>query len=87
MIEKVVLLFILFSDYLYANHILFAQEIIYLRVSVFFNLCLVHSYLPVACTNSVVTPLVINKHDDVSAISNYRPIALSTVILSILCRK
>ena len=67
-------------DGLSANHIMFAHEIIYLHISIFFNLCLVHSYLPAACTNSVITPIVKNKHGNVSAISNYRPIALPTVI-------
>ena len=67
-------------DGLSANHIMFAHEIIYLHISIFFNLCLVHSYLPAACTNSVITPIMKNKHGNVSAISNYRPIALPTVI-------
>ena len=61
--------------------IMFAQEMIYLNISIFLNLCLVHSYLPVACTNSVITPIMKNKHDNVSAISNYRLIALPTTIL------
>ena len=63
-------------DGLSANYIMFAHEIIYLHISIFFNLCLVHSYLPAACTNSVITPIMKNKHGNVSAISNYRPIAL-----------
>ena len=67
-------------DGLSANHIMFAHEIIYLQISIFFNLYLVHSYLPAACTNSVITPITKNKHGNVSAISNYRPIALPTVI-------
>ena len=41
-------------DGLSANHIMFAHEIIYLHISIFFNLCLVHSYLPAACTNLVI---------------------------------
>ena len=68
-------------DGLSENYITLAHEIMYLRISIFFNLCLVHSYLPIACTNSVITPIMKNKHDNVSAISNYRPIALPTVIL------
>ena len=59
---------------------MFAHEIIYLHISIFFNLCLVHSYFPVACTNSVITPIMKNKYDNISAISNYRPIALPTLI-------
>ena len=67
-------------DGLFANDIMFAHEIVYLHISIFFNLCLVHSYLPAACTNSVVTPIMKNKHGNVSAIFNYRPIALPTII-------
>ena len=67
-------------DGLSANHIMFAHEIIYLHISIFFYLCLVHSYLSAACTYSVITPIMKNKHVNVHAISNYRPIALPTVI-------
>ena len=67
-------------DGLSANHIMFAHERIYLHISIFFNLCLVYSYLPAACTNSVITPIMKNKHGNVPAISNCRPIALPTVI-------
>ena len=67
-------------DGLSANHIMFAHEIIYLHISIFFNFCLVRSYLPATCTNSVITPIMKNKHCNVSAISNYRPIALPNVI-------
>ena len=67
-------------DGLSANHIMFAHEIIYLHISIFFNLWFVHSYLPAAYTNSVITPIMKNKDDNVSVISNYRPIALPTVI-------
>ena len=67
-------------DGLSANHIVLAHEIIYLHISIFFNLCLVRSYLPVAYTISVITPMIKNQHDNVSAISNYMPIALPTVI-------
>ena len=62
------------------KHIMFAHKMIYLLISIFFNFCLVHSYIPVACTNLVMTPIMKNKHDNISAISYYRPIALPTVI-------
>ena len=67
-------------DGLPANHIMFAHEIIYLHISIFFKLCLGHSYLPVKYTNSVITPIMKNKRDNISAISKYRPIALTTIV-------
>ena len=67
-------------DGLSANLIIIAHEIIYVHVSILLNLCLAHSYLPLPCTNLVIKPIVKNKHNDVFTISNYRPIALATVI-------
>ena len=50
----------------------------------FFNLCLVYCYVPNLCSYSVLTPIIKTKHDDVTVISNYRPIALATIFLKFL---
>ena len=50
----------------------------------FFDLCLVYRYAPNLCSYSVQTLIIKSKHDDVTAISNYRPIALATIFSKFL---
>ena len=71
-------------DGLSAYHIIFAHEILLLHISMFFNLCLVHYYVPNLCSYSMLTPITKSKHDHVTAISNYRPIALATIFSKFL---
>ena len=71
-------------DGLSVYHIVLAHEILLLHISMFFNLCLVHCYVPNLCSYSVLTPIIKSKHDDVTAISNYRPIALATIFSKFL---
>ena len=71
-------------DGVFAYHIIFAHEIPLLLISMFFNLCLVHCYVPNLCSYSVLTPNMKRKHDDVTAFSNYRPIALATIFSKFL---
>jgi hypothetical protein len=49
----------------------------------FFNVCLVHSYLPSDLMKTVIVPIVKNKTGDVSAGSNYRPISLATIVAKV----
>ena len=41
-------------------------------------------YVPNLCSYSVLTPIIKSKQDDVTAISNYRPIALATIFSKLL---
>ena len=50
----------------------------------FFNLCLVHCYVPNLCNYSVLTPIIKSKHDEVTAIFNYRSMALATIFSKLL---
>ena len=45
-----------------------------------FTLCLAHRYLPPAMIETTIVPIVKNKSGNLSDSSNYRPIALATII-------
>ena len=45
-----------------------------------FTLCLAHGYLPPAMIETTIVPIVKNKSGNLSDSSNYRPIALATII-------
>ena len=49
-------------------------------LSMLFNLCLSHSYLPEEMIKTIVIPIVKNKTADLSDRNNYRPISLATVV-------
>jgi len=62
-------------DGLSTHRITSSHKVLFLHVSMFFNLCLMHNFMPNMCSFSVLTPIVKNKYDDVTATSNYCPIA------------
>ncbi|KAL0860042.1 hypothetical protein ABMA27_010357 [Loxostege sticticalis] len=53
-------------------------------LSLFFNLCLGHSYVPEGLMHTIVVPIIKNKTGDSSDVNNYRPISLATVIAKVL---
>ncbi|XP_022818122.1 uncharacterized protein LOC111350703 [Spodoptera litura] len=53
-------------------------------LSMFFSLCIGHSYLPERLMYTTVVPILKNKTGDSSDLSNYRPISLATVIAKVL---
>lgn len=55
-------------------------------LSMLFNFCMGHSYLPEALMRTIVVPVVKNKTGDLSVRANYRPISLATTTAKILDR-
>ena len=66
-------------DGLQAEHIMHSHEFIYLHLTILFNLCLSHNFIPASCIASVITLIVKNKQDDAGVSSNYRPITVASV--------
>ena len=58
----------------------YCDDSIKFYLSILFNLCLRHGFIPHACIDTVLVPIVKNKNKNVQDINNYRPIALATVI-------
>ncbi|XP_013184716.2 uncharacterized protein LOC106130423 [Amyelois transitella] len=53
-------------------------------LSMFFSLCISHSYLPPDLMKTIVVPIVKNRTGDISDKNNYRPISLATIIAKVL---
>ena len=68
------------SDSISAEHICFADSTVALNLSLFFNMCILHVYIPKPCINTVIVPIVKNKNGNHQDCGNYRSIAIATVV-------
>ena len=68
------------SDGISAEHICFADSTVALYLSLFFNMCILHGYIPKPCINTVIVPIVKNKNGNHQDCGNYRPIVIATVV-------
>ncbi|KAL0852559.1 hypothetical protein ABMA27_016978 [Loxostege sticticalis] len=71
-------------DELSIEHLKYAGVHLPRVLSLLFNLCVSHCYLPEDVMFTVVVPIIKNKLGDASDLSNYRPISLATVIAKVL---
>ena len=53
-------------------------------LSELFNMCIVHGYVPNSCLNTTIVPICKNKNGNMSDTSNYRPVAVATVVSKLL---
>ena len=67
-------------DNISAEHLSFADPCIVVYLSLYFNMCLMHGFIPSNCLETVINPILKNRNGNVQDTSNYRPIALATVI-------
>ena len=63
-----------------AEYLKFSNIKIHILLSLCFTLCLAHGYLPPAMIETTIVPIVKNKSSNLSDSSNYRPIALATIV-------
>ena len=47
-------------------------------------MCIVHGYIPHSCLNTTIVPICKNKNGNMSDTSNYRPVAVATVVSKLL---
>lgn len=71
-------------DGLSIEHLKYAGAHLPRILTMFFNLCISHSYLPDRLMHTVVIPIIKNRSGDASDISNYRPISLATIVAKVL---
>ena len=62
------------------KYLKFSDIKIHVLLSMCFTLCLAHGYFPPAMIETTIVPIVKNKSGNLSDSSNYRPIALATII-------
>ena len=66
------------------QHLLCAHPVIHVLLSLLFNCCFHHSFLPEELLRVILSSLVKDKNGVICNTSNYRPIALSTIISKVL---
>ena len=71
-------------DCISAEHLLYADESLRFFLSELFNMCIVHGYIPNSCLNTTIVPICKNKNGNMSDTSNYRPVAVATVVSKLL---
>jgi len=71
-------------DGLCGEHLKHANARISVLLSMFFNAALTHGYLPSVFTYSLLIPVIKDKAGDPTSKSNYRPIALMSVLAKVL---
>ena len=52
-------------------------------LSVLFNLCTVHSFIPSQCLETVIVPIIKSPTGDISNSGNYMPIAIVSVVFKL----
>ena len=66
-------------DNLYGEHFKYAHDKISVLLSIVFNCMVIHNYLPSSLLDTIIVPLLKDKHGDVTDKDNYRPLALTCV--------
>ena len=67
-------------DGITGNHLKFAHETLHVHLSLIFKLFFKHSYIPEILTNIRIRNLLKDQQKSLSDMSNYRPIALASLI-------
>ena len=67
-------------DCISAEHLLYADESLRYFLSELFNMGVVHGYIPNSCLHTTIVPLCKNKNGNMTDTSNYRPVAVVTVV-------
>ena len=67
-------------DGISAEHFCYCDSSIKEYICDLFNMCLYHGIIPKSCTDTLLAPIIKNKNKNVHDVSNYRPIALTTVV-------
>ena len=67
-------------DHLYPEHLIYAVNNVAKHLLLLFNACIVHGCVPDSFTCSVIVPVIKDKMGDNSICTNYRPIALVTIL-------
>ena len=64
----------------FAEHLTYTGANIHVLLSVCFNACVVHGFLPSTMTDTILVPIIKDNTGNASSKANYRPIALKSVL-------
>ena len=68
------------ADGITAEHLRYAHYCVCIYLSVLFNLCVSHGFIPEDCLITDIVPILKCKNKDTTNVGNYRPIAVATTI-------
>ena len=71
-------------DQLFAEHVKNADKRVTVLLSLLFNACLIHGFLPAGLMETVIVPIIKNARENISSKDNYRPIALTNTLSKII---
>ena len=72
------------NDNLSAEHLKFCSKRVYCLLSMLYNCCVSHAYIPSDMLDTIIVPLPKDKKGDITDRDNYRPIALTTIMSKVL---
>ena len=67
-------------DKLSAEHLRFCNPIINVYLSLYYNMCLEHGYIPSNCLDTVIILTLKNINGNINDSNNFRPIAIATIL-------
>ena len=65
-------------DSICTEHLIYSHSVISVHISMLFNVCLSHGFIPNRCIASVVAPVVLSNKNSIRDVNSYRPIALAS---------
>ena len=68
------------TDNVFAEHLKYAGAKIHVLLSLCFNACMVHGFLPSTMTDTILVPIIKDKTGNASSKANYRLTALTSVL-------
>ena len=68
------------ADDITAEHLRYPHYCVCIYLSVLFNLCVSHGFIPEDCLITDIVPILKCKNKDATYVGNYRPIAVATTI-------
>ena len=68
------------TDNVFAEHLKYAGATIHVLLSICFNACMVHGFLPSTMTDTILVPIIKDMTGNASSKANYRPIVLTSVL-------
>ena len=66
-----------------AEHIINSHPSIVIHLKNLFMIMLSHSFVPEKFTSGIITPIIKDKRGDLSSLTNYRPITISSIVSTI----
>jgi hypothetical protein len=72
------------KDGVASEHLIYSSERINVMLSLLFNCCVSHAYLPSNLLDTIIVPILKDNKGNITDIDNYHPIALTCIISKVL---